>query len=245
MKVIDVSRHNGIINWEKVKADGVDGVIIRAGYGRLSSQKDSRFEENYAGAKAVGLNVGTYFYTYAKSTDEAETEAEVFLEWIKGKTFELPVYFDIEDQSINHLSRDVLTDICLRWCGRVEKAGYYTGIYANVYWFSRLLDTDRLSAYDKWLAHWAEKPAYDESFGGMWQYSSTGRINGINGDVDLNKMYRDYPSVIKRAELNGFKKVSGYSVYAKANVTFETAAHELAEKCRLLGMSAEVKKLAE
>lgn len=240
MKVIDVSRHNGYINWEKVRADGVDGVIIRAGYGRLLSQKDNRFEENYAGAKAAGLNVGTYFYTYAKSADEVETEAEVFLEWIKGKAFELPVYFDIEDQSMNHLGKDVLTDICLRWCGIVEKAGYYTGIYANVYWFSQLLDTGRLISYDKWLAHWAEKPAYDESFGGMWQYSSTGRINGINGNVDLNRMYRNYPYIIKNAGLNGFKKSTVYIVNAYLKTYSESAANNIADTCRNLGMTVDV-----
>lgn len=243
MKIIDVSRHNGIINWEKVKADGVEGVIIRAGYGRLSSQKDSMFDINYNGAKAAGLYVGTYFYTYAKSDDEAETEAEVFLEWINGKKFELPVYFDIEDESISHLNKDALTDICIKWCGAVEKAGYYTGIYANVHWFRNKLDLNRLAQFDKWLAHWTSKPAYDESFGGMWQYSSTGRVNGINGNVDMNKAYRNYPRIIRNAGLNGCRKTSGYSVSAKAAVTAETAARELAEKCRMLGMTAEINEI--
>ncbi|MBQ8826892.1 MAG: glycoside hydrolase family 25 protein [Oscillospiraceae bacterium] len=245
MKIIDVSRHNGTINWEMVRADGVEGVILRAGYGRLASQKDSMFEVNYNGAKAAGLYTGVYFYTYAKSPDEAETEAEVFLEWIKGKSFELPVYFDIEDASISHLGRNVLTDICIRWCGKVEKAGYYTGIYANVHWFRNKLDLNRLAPYDKWLAHWAEAPAFDESFGGMWQYSSTGKVSGIKGNVDLNRAYRDYPRIIRNAGLNGLKRASGYSVSAQARVTAETSAQELAGKCRMLGMTAEVKAITE
>lgn len=245
MKIIDVSRHNGIIDWEKVRADGIDGVIIRAGYGRLASQKDSMFEVNYSGARAAGLKVGTYFYTYAKSSDEAEIEARVFLDWIKGRKFELPVYFDIEDNSIAQLDRNVLTDICVRWCGIVEKAGYYTGIYANVHWFRNKLDLSRLARFDKWLAHWAAKPAYDESFGGMWQYSSTGRVKGMLGYVDMNKAYRDYPVIIRNAGLNGLKKASGFNVTAQARAVSETAAEELAEKCRMLGMKAEITELTE
>lgn len=238
MKIIDVSKHNGNIDWEKVRADGVEGVIIRAGYGKMSNQKDVCFEQNYSGAKAAGLLVGTYFYTYAKNTADAKKESEVFLEWIKGKSFELPVYFDIEDASMEHLGREVLTDICVEWCSRVEKAGYYTGIYANVYWFRNKLDLNRLACYDKWLAHWAAKPAFDESFGGMWQYSSTGRIDGIKGDTDLNKCYRDYPSVIKRAGLNGFTPNKGYAVNAVIRVMLKHEAEKIAQECSRLGMTA-------
>ena len=124
----------------------------------------------------------------------------------------------------------------------MESSGYYTGIYANVYWFSQLLDRERLVSYDKWLAHWAEVPAYDESFGGMWQYSSTGKVNGIKGAVDLNRMYRNYPVIIKNAGLNGFKKAVSYTVTACINTGSATTAQKIADACRKLGMTVEFTK---
>lgn len=205
-KGIDISVHNGTVDFRKVKEAGYDFVIIRAGYGRMDNQKDRLFDENYAKAKAVGLNVGAYFYSYAKTYAEAQIEAATFLNWIKGKQFEMPVYFDIEDSSQKSLSRKVLTDICIAWCSVVEKAGYYVGIYANVDWFKNKLDLARLEKYDKWLAHWdTNTPWKGEEFGGLWQFSSKGKIG--NGTFDLNKAYRDYPTVIKRAGLNGFEEV--------------------------------------
>ena len=98
MKGIDVSVHNGKIDWQKVRAAGIDFAILRAGYGRLASQRDNRFKENYAGAKAAGIPVGAYWYSYAMSEDEARLEADVFLSVIKGKQFEFPVYYDVEEK---------------------------------------------------------------------------------------------------------------------------------------------------
>ena len=245
MKVIDVSKHNGVIDWKKVKADGVEGVIIRAGYGRESSQKDPMFESNYKNAKAQGLHIGTYFYTYAKSAAEAAVEASVFLEWIKGKTFDLPVYFDIEDDSISHLSKKTLTEICLKWCGIVEKAGYYTGIYGNPYWFNNKLDLNALAGYDKWLAHWTDKPAWGNEFGGMWQYSSKGKVNGIIGNVDMNVCYRDYPAIIKRAGLNGYGNSSPkkFTVNAYISDIPQSKADTIAKACAQMGMTTVIKEV--
>lgn len=207
MKGIDVSHHNGEINFRKIREAGYEFVIIRAGYGRYDNQKDKRFEENYAAAKAVGLNVGTYFYSYAKDSAEAQQEAKVFLNWIKGKTFEMPIYFDIEDKSQRALPRKKLTDICIAWCKAVESEGYYVGIYSNVDWFKNRLDCNRLTAYDKWLAHWGvATPWKGNEFGGLWQFSDKGTIAGHDCKFDLNESYRDYPSIIKKAGLNGFSK---------------------------------------
>lgn len=236
MRGIDVSVHNGVVDFKKVKAAGYDFVIIRAGYGRYDNQKDTKFDVNYKNAKAAGLHVGAYFYSYAKTSADAQQEAKVFLNWIKGKTFDMPIYFDIEDPSQAELSRKTLTDICIAWCNAVEREGYYVGIYANVDWFKNRLDQNRLARFDKWLAHWANKPIWGNEFGGLWQYSSKGKINGHSCDFDLNESYRDYPSIIKEAGLNGYgqKKVSITST--KANVD-ETEAAELKKKCEALGMS--------
>ena len=195
-KIIDVSTHQGTINWAQVKASGVDGVIIRAGYGRESSQKDARFEEYYAGAKAVGLPVGTYHYSYAKSTADVLKEADVMLNWMKGKQFELPVYFDAEENGIT-------TDMVIAYCDRLEKAGYFVGVYANKHWLTNILDYDRIKRFTIWVAQYNSTCTLGKAHD-MWQYSSTGRVTGIAGNVDMNHCYRDFTTQIKSAGLNGY-----------------------------------------
>lgn len=205
-KGIDVSEHQGVIDWKLAKEKGVDFAIIRAGYGMLESQKDKCFEINYANAKANGIKVGAYWYSYAKTVQEAEQEADVFLSVVGGKQFEYPVYFDIEDKSQENLGKDLLTDIVLTFCNKVQSKGYYVGLYCNPDWIINRLDKDRLIVFDKWLAHWNDRPAWGNEFGGLWQYSSMGKINGISTDVDLNYSYRDYAAVITKLKLNGFSK---------------------------------------
>ena len=195
-KIIDVSTHQGAINWAQVKASGVDGVIIRAGYGRETDQKDARFEEYYAGAKAVGLPVGTYHYSYAKSTRDVLKEADVMLDWMKGKQFELPVYFDAEENGIN-------TDMVVAYCDKLEKAGYFVGVYANKHWLTNILDYDRIKRFTLWVAQYNSTCTLGKAHD-MWQYTSSGRVNGISGSVDMNHCYRDFATQIKAAGLNGY-----------------------------------------
>lgn len=215
---IDVSVHQGTINWSAVKNDGVDYAILRAGYGSLKSQIDKSFEYNYAQCKKNGIPVGAYWYSYAKTVAEAEQEAETFIYSLKGKKFEYPVYFDIEDNSQVKLNRQLLTDIAIAFCSRMENAGYYVGIYTNVNWTENLLYKAQLTDYDKWLAHWTSAPKYGNSFGGMWQYGAYGtvaqvekgqatmygQINGISAACDVNVCYRDYPSLIISRGFNGY-----------------------------------------
>lgn len=202
-KGIDVSEHQGKIDWKLVKEKGVEFAIIRAGYGMLESQKDKCFDFNYENAKANGIKVGAYWYSYAKSIQEAEQEADVFLKTIQGKQFEYPVYFDIEDKTQENLGVQLLTDIALVFCNKVQSKGYYVGLYCNPNWIDYKLNKERLKVFDKWLAHWTDRPAYGSEFGGLWQYSASGKINGIATDVDLNYSYRDYETLIKRLKLNG------------------------------------------
>ena len=205
VKGIDISVYQQKVDFEKIKKSGIEFVIIRAGFGKVASQKDKLFESHYSNAKKAGLKVGCYHYTYAKNVQEAEQEANVFLEWIKGKQFEYPIYFDIEDPSLQNLGKQVLTDIVLTWCRKVQSAGYYVGIYANPDWFTNRLDLERLKGFDKWLAHWGDVPKWDNSFGGLWQYGLT-RVDGYNGDIDGDYSYRDYEKTIKELGLNGFTK---------------------------------------
>lgn len=207
-KGVDVSKHQGKIDWQKVKSAGVQFAMLRAGYGRYANQKDEQFEANYAGAKAAGIPVGAYHYSYAKTVEQAKAEAKTFLAWIKGKTFEYPVAFDIEDKSQAGLGKQLISDIVRAFCETVEAAGYYVCVYANKDWLVNRIDDDCKKKYDIWLAEWRDdKPTYNGSYG-MWQYTSDGSVSGISGRVDMNYAYKDYPAIMKANGLNGLKKTS-------------------------------------
>lgn len=214
-KVIDVSRWNGAIDFKKVKASGVTGVIIKAGvtgYGAgHSMERDANFETNYKNAKAAGLNVGAYYYSGAMTEDFAVKEANFFLSLLKGKEFDLPVYMDVEEThsptNMPSLGKTKLTSIVYKWCETVEKAGYFTGFYTMKSWCNTYLDMAKLSRFTFWLAHYTNKTTYTGTYA-MWQYSSTGKVAGISGNVDMNWCYVDFPSQIKAAGLNGYKKES-------------------------------------
>ena len=201
MKGIDVSKWQGNINWPLVKADFA---ILRAGFGKETSQKDPMFETYYAGAKAANIPVGAYWYSYAKSVAEAKQEAAACLAAIKGKQFEFPIYFDIEDKSQTGLSTSVLTAMCEAFCETLEAAGYFVGVYANTNWFRNYLDHARLSKrYTIWLADY--RAGYDKTLKrDMHQYTSIGTVAGITGYVDMNTCTRNFPSIIKNAGLNGY-----------------------------------------
>lgn len=205
---IDVSKWNGIVDFNKVKAAGYDFVILNAGYGRYISQKDPTFESNYANAKAAGLGVGAYWYSYATTAADAKKEANVFLDVIKGKTFEYPLAYDIEDSSQSGLSNTVIGNMCKSFCDVLEKAGCYVCLYSYASFLSGKIPANILSKYDVWVANFttADKPYYNGSYG-MWQHSDKGRVDGISGSVDLDIAYKDYPAIIKQNGLNGFEKI--------------------------------------
>lgn len=234
MKVIDVSKHNGIINWNYVKAAGVEGVIIRAGYGRHISQKDSRFEANYSGALAAGLHVGAYWYSYADSPADAKTEAEVFLEVLKGKKFDLPVYFDIEEQKHVKAGRTMCTAMTEAFCSTVEKAGYFTGVYSFDSFFKTNLDSIIERKYTQWVARIGGTP---NSKHDMWQYSWKEKIKGINGETDVNHCYKNFPSIIVKAKLNGYGAETKYKVTAYASGVDKLNADKIAKACSEMGMT--------
>lgn len=205
MKGIDVSIHNGSIDWQKVKNAGVQFAILRAGYGREISQKDARFEENYRNAKAAGIPVGAYWYSYAMSEDEARLEADVLLKIIDGKQFEMPVYFDLEEKKQFDLGKEKVSAIMRAFLERVESAGYFVGLYGSAYSLTTRTVDDIKSRYTIWLAHWTEQTNYSGAYG-IWQYSSEGKVDGISGNVDLDICYKDFPMIIKAKGLNGFGK---------------------------------------
>lgn len=198
---IDVSEHQGIIDWTKVNTEFA---IIRAGYGREITQKDKRFEHNYNGCKAKNIPCGAYWYSYATSVDEAKKEAAVCLEVLKGKQFEYPIFFDIEENRQFKLGRTACSQIAKAFLETVEKAGYFVGIYSSQSHLESYISEDLRKRYAVWVAHYGvKKTSYSGKFG-MWQKSSTGSIAGISGNVDLNECYIDYPTIIKKNHLNGF-----------------------------------------
>ena len=205
-KGIDVSKWQGNVDFNKVKAVGYDFVIINAGYGRYLSQKDPYFEQNYKNAKAAGLGVGAYWYSYATTASEAKQEAEIFLQAIKGKAFDYPVVYDIEDSAQSKLSQGTVGSLIESFCGYLEKAGYYVSLYSYADFLNNKVPAQCKQKYDVWVAAFdVSKPPYNGNYG-MWQYTSKGGVSGVNGNCDCNYVYKDYPSIIKKAGLNGCSK---------------------------------------
>lgn len=196
---IDLSEHNGSVDWNKVKADFV---ILRAGFGCDISQKDDRFEENYAGAKAHNIPVGAYWYSYAMDENEARLEADVFLATIKGKQFEYPVFYDVEESKQFELGKEKLSAVIRAFLERVEAAGYFVGLYGSASSLVTHTGNDIKEKYTIWLAHWCDSTNYSGAYG-IWQHSCKGKVDGIIGDVDLDKCYVDYPATIKAKGMNG------------------------------------------
>ena len=203
MKGIDVSVHNGNIDWNKVKKAGIQFAILRAGYGKLVSQKDKKFEDNYAGAKNAGIPIGAYWYSYATTPEEAELEADVFLSVIKGKQFEFPVYYDVEEKKQFDLGKEKVSAIMRAFLEKVEKAGYFVGLYGSASSLTTHTADDIKSRYTIWLAHWVDKTNYTGAYA-VWQYSEKGKVDGISGNVDLDICNKDFPTIIKGKGLNGY-----------------------------------------
>lgn len=202
-KGIDISRWQGSPDFSKVKAK-VDYVIAQIGYGKYSSQVDSSFNYNYTNCKANNIPIGGYWYSYAKSVDEARQEAQACVALIKGKKFEYPIYYDLEE-GLGNLGRSLVSNIAIAFCTELEKNGYFAGIYISRSPAQAYLTDDVVKKYALWLAEYSSQLNWSGPVG-MWQYSSTGRIDGINGNVDMNYCYEDYPNLIKSNGLNGYPK---------------------------------------
>ena len=199
IKGIDVSTYQGDIDWEKVAASGVKFVFIRLGYRGYESGllvKDDRFEDNIRGALQNGIAVGVYFVTQAISVEEAVEEAQFVMENIRPYNVTWPIVLDIEDAAsatarTAELSQQARTDHAIAFCETVKESGYTPMLYCNIRWFIEKLDITRITDYDKWFAQYFRKPFFPYAFQ-VWQYSSTGRIDGIEGNVDYNISFVDY-----------------------------------------------------
>lgn len=187
---VDISEHNGVVDWDKV-AKKVDFAILRICWvGNNENKMDITFEKNYAAAKKAGVKLGAYVYMYSKSTTAAEKGANWVLSKIKGKSFELPIYCDMEDPTISSLSKTALTNITKAFNEVIKKGGYDVGVYSSRYWFDNKLDKS-VRKYHTWIAHYTSGVNKYKGEYEMWQNSSKGRVNGVNGNVDTNYLYAD------------------------------------------------------
>ena len=209
---IDVSEHQGTgFNFQNLKNSGYSYVILRCGF---VTRKDYRFEEYYAAAKAAGLNVGVYFYSYASTPAEASYEADRCLSYIQGKKFEYPVYFDFEDGSARSYNGALAQQICNAFLSKIEAAGYLPGLYGYASWldpnYGAWVPTSSIcSKWECWMANYYNgspvnvKSANYPSTYGMYQYTSSNYVNGV-GPLDTNVCYKDYPSIVKTYHFNGY-----------------------------------------
>ena len=246
-KIIDISEHNGIINFKKVKDDGIDGVIIRVGWIGNSKNHtiDKKFEENYKKAKEVGLKIGFYVYSYCKSVGALRSGVDWLLNIIENRSCNLPVFLDLEDNTIKDIGSQNLTNQAVQFCKILENSGYKSGVYASRYWFLNILDINKLLNYKIWLAEWNGKENHTLGYKvDLWQYTSKGKVNGINTNVDMNKCLCDCVEENKEKIKNGDDvEVKTYqngstpeNVFADINLTNKIGSLNPKEKCDCLGI---------
>lgn len=201
---IDVSVYQGKVDWQSVKESGVEFAIIRAGYGKHANQEDRYFDTNMEAAKKLGINCGAYWFSYATTPEDAEKEADAFYEVIKGYKFEYPIFFDYETSAQNALNPSESTAIIHAFCKRMESYGYYVSLCSYVGFLNYKIESEIFDRYDVWIAHYdVQIPWFSRNYG-IWQYSCTGKVPGIDTDVDLNYAYYDYPTIMIEYNLNGF-----------------------------------------
>ena len=202
-KGIDVSKWQGTIDWEKVKASGVEFAILRAGYGQ--NNIDEQFERNALECTRLGIPFGVYWFSYAYTEAMAQQEAEYCLAAAKPYKLSYPIVFDFEYDSVDYaegkgvkVTRELASKFARAFLTAVEGAGHYAMLYANPNYLSQYFDADIPARYDIWLAKWPTNPdiSVNPGPGGMWQYTSSGAVDGIEGRVDMNVAYKDYPALI-------------------------------------------------
>ena len=188
VKCLDISTWQGYVDFNKVKSAGYNYVILRASFGRENSQKDNTFERNYANAKAAGIKVGVYWFSYSTSPSDAYREANACLYCLNGKRLDMPVYYDLEYQPAMSMSNSNYTQMALNFCSTIKKAGYKSGVYSSASVYGYLLNRQTLinNGVSIWNAQWS---SYCSVPCDIWQYSEKGQVNGISASVDMNYIH--------------------------------------------------------
>lgn len=214
-KGIDVSHHQGKIDWEKVKASGIDFAVIRCGFGMDEEKQDDIFwQTNVSECERLNIPYGVYLYSYADTTAKARSEADHVIRLIQGRNLTYPIYYDLEDKTLQNLSSAKLGQITEAFMGRLKETGYSNvGVYSSKNWWSEKLTSSVFNKYPKWVAQYNSICTYTGNYQ-MWQCTQTGKVNGINGYVDLNFQIQSIPA--KSLKLNktslSVKKGSFYTL---------------------------------
>lgn len=238
---IDVSAHQGKIDWRQVKADGVAFAILRAGYGKDLSQKDPWFDYNLKEAAANGISIGAYWFSYATSVAEAKQEADLCHKILQGAALQHPVFFDWEDDSLRYCrangvtpNKAMVTDFALAFLKRMESYGWQAGLYANPSYLNLYFDLTRLKDTPLWLAQWGiSQPCRSCAY---WQYSDAVTVKGIAGRVDGNYCYTKEPVV---------KQKSVKTAKTTADLNLRKEAHTAATVLQVLPKGTTVTLLAD
>ena len=196
---IDVSEWQGHVDFNAVKASGVKFVLIRAGYGRSASQEDRYFAEHYTQAKAAGLQVGAYWYSYAVSPADAANEARACLTVLGNRHFDYPIYFDLEEKWQFANGRNFCDSLVKSFCSVLEQNGCYAGLYISRSPLQNYISPSVAQRYAVWVAEYGPCCNYNGNYG-IWQHSSTGSVPGVNGNCDLDYAYIDYAAVINKKQ---------------------------------------------
>lgn len=204
MKGIDISHWQGKVDFKKVKESGIEFVILKAGGSDYKTKyKDKKFEEYYKQCKEVGLSVGAYFFAGNDvSNDKGFEDAAYFEKLLQGKQFDMPVYIDFEMSTSS--KKNVNTEYVKAFCDYMESKKFFVGIYASdISGFKDRLNDKQLIQYTHWVARYGKQPQYVKQYA-MWQKTSTGKVPGINVNVDLDECYTVFPGVIKKGGFNGY-----------------------------------------
>ena len=204
-KGIDVSEFQGKIDWEKVKNDGIEFAILRCGYGMdFSNQDDVEYERNANECERLGIPYGVYLMSYANTVEKARSEAKHVLRLIEGRKISLGVWYDIEDNGTSGaINKETLTNRINTCCNTIKNAGHRVGVYANLNWLENKIEKTIKDNYDIWVAQYYSKCEYEGKYI-MWQHTSSGKVNGISTNVDMNILYEDLP-VINNNDNNNSK----------------------------------------
>lgn len=239
IKGIDISEHNGVIDFNKVKEAGINFVIIRATYGR--KKEDKLFIRNVKGCIEAGLPFGLYYYSYAIDEETAIEEVDFFLKTVSKyrEYIQYPLVIDMEDsdgykKERNALSKENLTNICKVATEKIRNAGFIPMIYANADYFKNYLDEEKLKDIPKWIAWWNQSANIDKTKYSIWQYKSTGMIDGIGTKVDMNESFFDYQkytlylnNIIK---INEIKLITGLQDLTIQYITCNKDGQEIINK---------------
>lgn len=201
MKGIDVCGYQGTIDFKKVKASGVEVVIIKAG---VRYTAVPTWEENFANAKNNGMRVGAYWYSYANSFVELKKEIQAFIAALKGKQLDFPVYIDLEESSQFNKGKAFCTELVEVFCSEMRAAGYFSGVYCSTYWYTACVDEETRKKYPAWIADYRSKCYYEGEYG-VWQYDAA-YVPGVQNTCDRDMVYIDYATEIKKDGWNNYPK---------------------------------------